>query len=135
MHPFRRHGPGQGRVQFAAVKDHVRRAELGLDRWPKRRARQRTAILPPALVERWGPKRHLGQFRAEPETKQEPRGIRPDIDSGTDLGQPACLFVHLDVEPGLQQADRGRARRSRRQRSRWMYFRVTCSSLHRVPLP
>ena len=49
----------------------------------------------------------LASSGPSPRRIKQPRGIRPDIDSGADLGQPARLFVDLDVEAGLQQADRG----------------------------
>ena len=49
----------------------------------------------------------MAQLLAKPEPDQEPRRVRPDVDAGADLGEPARLLVDLDVEAGLQQADRG----------------------------
>ena len=72
VHPRRRHGLGQDSMQFAAMEDHVRRTELGLDRRSEWRARQRAAILPPALVKRRRAERHFGQLRTKPEADQQP---------------------------------------------------------------
>ena len=44
MHALRRHCLGQHRMQFAAVKDHVRRAELGFDGFAEGDAGQRAAV-------------------------------------------------------------------------------------------
>ena len=46
MHAFRRHRPGQERMQLAAVEDVMRRAELAFDRCAKRRLGQRSAVIP-----------------------------------------------------------------------------------------
>jgi hypothetical protein len=50
MHPLGRHGLGEQRMQLAAMEDVVRRAEFLLDRLAERRAGQRFAVLPAALV-------------------------------------------------------------------------------------
>src|ERR1700759_4609509 len=71
MHPLRGHGPGQRRMQLAAMKDVVRRTKLGFDRLSERRAGERAAILPPTLVEERRPERDLGQLRAKAETDQQ----------------------------------------------------------------
>ena len=51
MHALRRHRLGEQGVQFAAVEDIVRRAELRFDLLAERRAGQRAAVLPAALME------------------------------------------------------------------------------------
>src|SRR6185437_7011315 len=62
-----RHRLGEQRMQLAAREDHVRRAELLFDRRTERRARQRAAVLPAALVEVGRAERDAGAVLAEAE--------------------------------------------------------------------
>ena len=107
MDALGRHGISQQRMQFAAMEDHVRRAELLLDVRGKPRLGQRAAIVPAALMEERRAERHPGAFLAKAKPDQDARCIRADVDAGADLAEQARLLVHLYVEAGLQQADRG----------------------------
>ena len=106
MHALRRHRLGEQRMQFAAMEDHVRRAEFLGDSLSQRRFGQRAAIVPTALMKERRPERHLGALLTEAELDQQARGVRPDVDAGADFGQQARLLVDLHVEAGLQQAKR-----------------------------
>ena len=97
---------GQHRMQFASMENVMRRAELLLDSVAERRLRQGAAVIPAALMEERRAVRHLGAFLAETQPDQDARGVRPDIDAGADLAEQARLLVDLNVEAGLQQADR-----------------------------
>jgi hypothetical protein len=49
-----------------------------------------------------------GDAVAEPKPFEHPQPVRRQRHPGPDLGQPRCLLVHLDVDPGLRQRERHR---------------------------
>ncbi len=87
MHALGRHRLGEQRMQFAAMEDHVRRAEFLGDRLAERRFGQRAAIVPAALMKERRPERHPGAFLAEAEPDQNARCVRSDVDAGADFGE------------------------------------------------
>ena len=86
----------------------VGRAERRLDLRPDRRALQGAAVVPAPLVH--GERPHAGAIerRLEAEADQQARGVGADLDAGADLADARRLLVDMDVEPGLQQMQRGR---------------------------
>src|SRR5262245_47483064 len=88
------------------MEDHMRRAERFLDLSAKRHARQSATVLPATLVKVRRPERHLVELVAQSETDQQSRGVRSDVDTGAEFGEPARLLIDPDIEAGPQQADR-----------------------------
>ncbi len=108
MQPLGRHGGAQKLRKVAAMEVIVRRAERCLDLGPERRALQGAAVVPAPLVN--GERPHAGAIerRLEAEADQQARGVGADLDAGADLADARRLLVDMDVEPGLQQVQRGR---------------------------
>ena len=106
VHPLGGQGAGQRRQQVGAVDLVVREAEGGLERLGERRAQQRAAVVPAALVPGERPDARPRELLGEPEPVQDPRRVRADLDAGADLAQRGRLLVDLDVEAGAEQRQR-----------------------------
>jgi hypothetical protein len=108
MQPFGGHGRPQEFRQIAAMEMIVGRAEGRLDLRAERRALQRAAIIPAALVH--GERSHADfvhrGLQSQPD--QQARGVGADLDAGADLADGGRLLVDMDIETGLQQLQRGR---------------------------
>jgi hypothetical protein len=92
--------------QVGTVELVVGEAERRLQRLGQRRAQQRAAVVPAALVPRQRLHAGPGQLLGEPEPVEDARGVRADLDAGADLAQRRRLLVHVDVEAGVQQRQR-----------------------------
>ena len=86
----------------------VRGAERRLERLGERRAQQRAAVVPAALMPGQRPHAGRGELVGEPEPVQDARGVRADLDAGADLAQRRRLLVDMDVEARPQQRQRRR---------------------------
>ena len=98
--------PTSAAQQVGAMHLVVRRAERGLHGVRERRAQQRAAVLPAALVPRERLHAHARQRVGQAEPVQDARGVGADLDAGADLAERAGLLVDLDVEAGPQQRQR-----------------------------
>ena len=108
MHALRRKRPQKRREQVGAVHLVLREAERLDDRVAERRADERPAVLPAALVPGERPDAHRGQVVREAQAVEDARRVRADLDPGADLADRARLLVHLHVEAGAVERQRGR---------------------------
>ena len=103
---LRRQRTDQRGQQIGAVGLVVREAE-GLDhRVAERRAQQRPAVVPAALVEGQRPHAHARQLVPQAQPVEHARGVGADLDARADLAERVRALVDVDVEPGLQQGQR-----------------------------
>jgi hypothetical protein len=107
MHALRWQRPKQGHQQVGAVHLIVRKTEGVDDRVRERSTQEGAAILPTALVECERPHTHRRQIVAEPEPVQDTGRVRAHLDARTNLTDRTRLLVHMHVEAGPVERERG----------------------------
>jgi hypothetical protein len=93
--------------QIGAVHLVVGKAEGVLHQTAQGGAQERAAVVPAALVPGLRGDARPREIPRQPESVQDPRGVRADLDAGAHLRQLAGPLVDVDVEAGLQQRQRG----------------------------
>jgi hypothetical protein len=73
----------------------------------ERGTQERVSIIPAALMERESLHGHRRQIVAKPKPLQDTGRVRGHLDARTDLADRTRLLVHVHIEPGLVERERG----------------------------
>ncbi len=109
-------GAGERRMQVAAMRQQIRRAELLLGALAKNHVELDFAGAPVAVVPGARIERLRAQARFQSEAAQHLHGVAADLDAGAEPRELRRLFVDGDVDADLPQRRRGSQARPCRRR-------------------